>query len=58
MNGRVVYIPETKDFIIDGKVVNEAELQANEAAILKKTAQQAKLLHGNDDKPKGDVLLS
>jgi len=54
----IVYIPETKDFMIDGKVVRESELPAWEATRLKKLAQEARLLNGNGEKTSGDILLS
>ena len=57
MNKEVIYIPETKEFIINGKTIKEKDLTIVEANDLKRQAEQMSLLIDKEENESCNVLL-
>ena len=45
----IKYIPESKIFMVDGKVIREDELTPNEVKLLKEKAKNATLIIGDNN---------
>ena len=54
----VVYVAETREFVIQGKLVKESELPIEEATTLKRIAKHVQVLNGDEkSEPSKDILL-
>lgn len=57
MKTKVQYIAETREFLIDGKVVKEETLTEQERIELKKQAKAAEFLIGSFNCAKGNLII-
>lgn len=48
MDNKIIYIKESKCFIVDGKIISERELTPELKAQYKKEALKGKLLYSNE----------
>ena len=57
MMSEVIYIAETKEFIVDGQTIKESSLTPSEVATLKLKVKNLDLLTGNKEASCGQVLV-